>query len=170
MPIQQKLILLGIFGMGFFIVIAAILTKVYSLVPSLLSMVYMRWYFREASVAVYVSNLPTIWPLVREIFPGLGRLGTTKPTSSGNGSRWGTAIGRSRLPSNNETYDMKSFSNAPSTESQERINESTYEEPSIAIKRDVTFTVQSEDADRWDSPGNRNWDKQKVTTVVNAVN
>lgn len=170
MPIQQKLILLGIFGMGFFIVIAAILTKCYSLVPSLLSMVYMKWYFREASVAVYVSNLPTVWPLVREIFPSLGRLGTTKPTSSGNGSRWGTNLGRSRLPSNNETYGMNSFSKAGSTESQERINDIDSNEH-IAIKKDVTFTVKSEEADRWDSPqGNRNWDKQKVTTVVNAVN
>ena len=157
--------------MGFFIVIAAILTKVYSLVPSLLSMVYMKWYFREASVAVYVSNLPTIWPLVREIFPALGRLGTTKPTSSGNGSRWGTNLGRSRLPSNNDNYDMKSFHKAGSTESQERINGTGPDEPSISIKKDVTFTVKTEDADSWENEhGNRNWDKQKVTTVVNAVN
>lgn len=170
MPIQQKLILLGIFGMGFFIVIAAILTKCYSLVPSLLSMVYMRWYFREASVAVYVSNLPTIWPLVREVFPSIGRIGTTnKSPSSGNGSRWGTGLGRSRLPSSNrDNFDMKSFSKSGSTESQERINETNYEEPSIAIKKDVTFTVNREDA--WDSEGNQNWNKQQVTTVINSVN
>jgi hypothetical protein len=29
----------------------------------------MFWYVREASTAVYVSNLPLIWPLLREWFP-----------------------------------------------------------------------------------------------------
>ena len=43
----------------------------------------MLWYTREASVAVYVSNLPMIWPLLREWFPSLRTL-TPGQKSSGN--------------------------------------------------------------------------------------
>lgn len=124
-------------------------------------------------MAVYVSNLPTIWPLVREVFPSIGRIGTSKsPSGTGNTSRkWGTGLGRSRLPSSNhDNYDLKSFNKAGSTESQERINGTGYDEPSITIQKDVTFTVKTEEADSWNHEGNRNWDKQKVTTVVNSVN
>lgn len=31
----------------------------------------MLWYVRESSVAIWVTNLPLIWPLAREIFPFL---------------------------------------------------------------------------------------------------
>jgi hypothetical protein len=55
--------------MGIFVVVAALLTKIFSLVPSLVSYAYLNWYFREASVSVYVANLPPIWALVRDIFP-----------------------------------------------------------------------------------------------------
>jgi hypothetical protein len=40
---------------------------------------YMLWYTREASVAVYVANLPLIWPLLREWIPFLRN--TTKGNS-----------------------------------------------------------------------------------------
>jgi hypothetical protein len=40
---------------------------------------YMLWYTREASVAVYVANLPLIWPLLREWIPLLRN--TTKDNS-----------------------------------------------------------------------------------------
>jgi len=46
-------------------IVAAILTKVYNL-SDVYSTTYMLWYTREASVAVYVANLPGIWPLLRE--------------------------------------------------------------------------------------------------------
>ncbi|KAH8802994.1 hypothetical protein F5884DRAFT_903598 [Xylogone sp. PMI_703] len=74
-PIRQKAILLGVFGMGVFIIIAAILTKVYSLDPNLVSYAYLNWYFREASVSVYVTNGPAIWALIRDIFPNIRHWG-----------------------------------------------------------------------------------------------
>ncbi|RJE24403.1 hypothetical protein PHISCL_03257 [Aspergillus sclerotialis] len=70
-PLKQKLILLLIFGLGIFVIIAALLTKIYCLVPSLISYVYMNWYFREATVAMLVTNLPLVWSLIREIFPAI---------------------------------------------------------------------------------------------------
>ena len=66
--LRQKLILLPLFSLGIFVIFTAILTKVENL-THLYSPHYMLWYTREASTAVYVSNLPLIWPLFREWFP-----------------------------------------------------------------------------------------------------
>lgn len=57
--------------MGAFVIAAAILTKVYSLDPDLVSYAYLNWYFREASVSVYVTNLPAVWALSRDVFPAV---------------------------------------------------------------------------------------------------
>lgn len=70
-PTKQKLILLLLFGMGIFVIVAAVLNKVYCLVPALISYVYMNWYFREATVAILVTNLPLVWSLLRDVFPAL---------------------------------------------------------------------------------------------------
>lgn len=70
-PLKQKVILLLLFGMGVFVIVAAVLTKVYCLVPWLISYVYMNWYYREATVAILVTNLPLIWSLIRDVFPVL---------------------------------------------------------------------------------------------------
>lgn len=94
LSVQQKLVLTVVFGMGSFVIIAAILRAIYCLVPSLISYVYMNWYFREASVAIYVTNAPAIWVLLRDIFPGLHRLGqSSRRTTSAN-----------KLPSHGAAY------------------------------------------------------------------
>jgi hypothetical protein len=59
---------------------AAILTKVFNL-SNVYDTAYMLWYTREASVAVYVANLPMIWPLLREWVPYL-RSGLTRSGGS----------------------------------------------------------------------------------------
>lgn len=82
LSLQQKLILGVVFGMGSFVIVAAILRAIYCLVPSLISYVYMNWYFREASVAIYVTNAPAIWVLLREVFPKLQRLGASSRNRS----------------------------------------------------------------------------------------
>ena len=71
LSIQQKVILSIVFGMGSFVVIAALLRAIYCTVPALVSYVYMNWYFREATVAILVTNLPLIWSLLRDVFPAL---------------------------------------------------------------------------------------------------
>ncbi|KAH0557136.1 hypothetical protein GP486_005076 [Trichoglossum hirsutum] len=70
LPLKNKIALVIIFGMGSFVIVAAILTKVFNL-SDVYDTRYMFWYVREASTAVYVSNLPLIWPLLREWFPFL---------------------------------------------------------------------------------------------------
>lgn len=87
MPWKQKLVLVFILGLGVFVIVAALLTKVFNL-TNVWDPVYMLWYVREASVAMYVSNLPMIWPLLRDWFPCLRKL-----TPGGASS-----YGRSGLP------------------------------------------------------------------------
>ena len=83
---KNKVVLVFIFSMGLFVVLAALLTKIFNLL-NVWDPVYMLWYVREASVAVYVSNLPMIWPLMREWFPFLRTLtpAAAYPTSEGGG-------------------------------------------------------------------------------------
>lgn len=78
-----------VFGMGGFVIVAATLTKVYCLVPKLISYVYMNWYFREASVAVYVTNLPTLWPLVRDVSKLLGGQSSSSPRAPSHNITFG---------------------------------------------------------------------------------
>lgn len=72
---RQKVVLVFIFSLGICVIVAAFLTKVYNLSDPY-SPRYMLWYIREASVAVCVSNLPLLWPLLREWFPWLKNLKT----------------------------------------------------------------------------------------------
>lgn len=107
LSVQQKMVLGVIFGMGTFVIVAAILRAIYCLVPSLVSYVYMNWYFREASVAVYVTILPGLWVFFREIFPVLSKIGTsrkgTKPTSGDNHTAsWG---GQHLAKKSHNTFD-----------------------------------------------------------------
>ncbi|PNS15374.1 Non-canonical poly(A) RNA polymerase PAPD5 [Sphaceloma murrayae] len=76
-PLKQKLLVGVLFSMGIFVVIAAILTKVFNL-SDVYSTSYMLWYIREASVATYVANLPAVWPLVRHVFPCLRSVSSVK--------------------------------------------------------------------------------------------
>lgn len=95
MPLKQKSVLLVIFSMGLFVILAAILTKVFNL-SNVWDPSYMLWYTREASVATYVSNLPMIWPLLREWFPALKALTPGQKSSSAKGLSYGLSAGRPR--------------------------------------------------------------------------
>jgi len=152
LPQKQKAILLVIFGMGGFIIVASILTKIYCLVPELISYVYMNWYFREASVALYCTNLPTIWPLMREVFPSLSTWSSQNRKKEG-GSRYISGTGGPRQRINSHSYGMKTFGDKE-TQSQERINDkdgdslkSLRDPVPMTIQRDVVVTVESHGID-----------------------
>lgn len=159
LPIQQKAVLLVVFGMGIFVIVAAILTKIYCLVPDLISYVYLNWYFREASVSLYVTNLPALWSLVRDVFPQLKSWGFETKKSSGSGRHWPVSREeRRRKHRNLKSFPMQTFSRLGSkggnmqqsvSQSQERIHETEefQRHPNgkpqpLEIQRDVTFTVE----------------------------
>ena len=155
-PLQQKGVLLVVFGMGIFVIVAAVITKIYCLVPSLISYVYLNWYFREASVSVYVTNLPALWTLLRDLFPCLRSWGFIDRKSSNEASNmraadargWGP-LGGTRTPRVGEKemrasgFDMQNF--APHgdvrSQSQEHINGVAGGMPALCIKQDISFAV-----------------------------
>ncbi|KAH0538578.1 hypothetical protein FGG08_004828 [Glutinoglossum americanum] len=168
---KQKVIVCIIFGMGVFVIAAAVITKIYSLDPQLLSLVYIFWYFREATVAVYVTNLPLLWSLLLDVFPGLkrwvGRNGTTGRSGYGGGTvGLESGLGHSQLQSSNgRDYPLSSVGRTGKgsitdddddsferSQSQERINrrqdedgvsETTVTEPQhLGISKEVTFSVE----------------------------
>ncbi|KAJ9613879.1 hypothetical protein H2200_002015 [Cladophialophora chaetospira] len=111
LSLQQKLILGVIFGMGGFVIVAAILRAIYCLVPSLISYVYMNWYFREASVAVYVTTLPGIWVFLKEMFPIIQKFTSrtpTRPTHSQTADHHQRQMASWRQPSRNNRSQFDS--------------------------------------------------------------
>ncbi|KAH8693270.1 hypothetical protein BGW36DRAFT_386238 [Talaromyces proteolyticus] len=127
-PIQQKAILCIVFGMGFFVIAAAILTKVFSLDPNLVSYSYLNWYFREASVSLYVVNLPLLWALFRDIFPSARTWGyarttgdSTRPSNNNNLMSSGTQSKNDVPLSNLESYTDEELDTYSAHHSEERI-------------------------------------------------
>jgi len=128
--------------MGIFVIVAAVITKIYCLVPSLISYVYLNWYFREASVSVYVTNLPALWTLARDVFPALRTMGFGEKMSSkyaSNRKAWGPISMGSRRET--KGFDMQNFRRMREvSQSQEHING---EAPMpMVIKQDITFAVE----------------------------
>ncbi|TLD17415.1 uncharacterized protein PgNI_01032 [Pyricularia grisea] len=72
MPWRQKAMLLVVFSTGKFVIIAAILTKYEDLTTDW-NPQYIIWYIVETSAAVYVANMPIIWPLLLQWGHGLGQ-------------------------------------------------------------------------------------------------
>lgn len=67
LPWSRKIILTGIFGVGVFVILAAVLNKYYSFTHPF-STQWTFWYVRESSTAVIVANLPFLWTLLRRMF------------------------------------------------------------------------------------------------------
>ncbi|KAL5359071.1 hypothetical protein BJX96DRAFT_147722 [Aspergillus floccosus] len=160
-PLKQKMILVLLFGMGIFVIVAAILNKVYCLVPSLISYVYMNWYFREATVAILVTNLPLIWSLLRDVFPALrswsaSRRGTDRYRSgpwNSKASGYPRYGPQSQLRSGD--FDMHSYhrsivtpqktaSDVSYQPSDERDISDDGSDRALRIRQDVTVTVERE--------------------------
>lgn len=167
LPLQQKAVLLIIFGMGVFVIVAAILTKIYCLVPSLMTYVYLNWYFREASVSIYVANLPVLWSLLRDVFPQLKSWGFESKKSNGSAKAFSSSNGNSRRNSRNQMntrhYNMQPFSRLGARDeelgyipspSQKRTNEMEGDTAravsvhrTLEIQQDITFTVEKKEVD-----------------------
>jgi hypothetical protein len=79
LPWKRKLVLIGIFSIGIFAIVAAVLNGYYSLTQTY-SRTWMFWYIRESSVAVIVANIPFTWTILRELFE-VGEFDNVQPWS-----------------------------------------------------------------------------------------
>ncbi|CAI7599616.1 unnamed protein product [Penicillium glandicola] len=161
-PLKQKMILMILFGMGIFVIVAAVLNKVYCLVPALISYVYMNWYFREATVAILVTNLPLVWSLLRDVFPALKSWtgGSKRGTDRYKSGPW-TSKGGSNLPPygppshlRSGDFTMQEFENnttvTPQKATTSDISLSSERDASsddgsaraLRIRQDITVTVE----------------------------
>jgi len=94
--------------------LAAILTKVYNL-ADVYSTDYMLWYIREASVAVCVTNVPLIWPLLREWFSFLRQLSIVRtsdlPYYNASGPNSHDASRRASVPIEKHVQEVREMHN-----------------------------------------------------------
>ncbi|QIW97121.1 hypothetical protein AMS68_002639 [Peltaster fructicola] len=65
-PLRQKIPLVLLFSLGIFVIIAAILNKIYSFTNPF-GDEWVFWYVRESSTALIVANMPFVWGLYRKL-------------------------------------------------------------------------------------------------------
>ncbi|KAI8226518.1 hypothetical protein K4K56_008513 [Colletotrichum sp. SAR 10_98] len=134
MKIGKKILLVCLFSLGIFVMLAAILTKV-SVFTNQTAPIWFLWCVREVSTAMLVGNLPLCMPTFRMwwrfFFPGSGASATPGPHESASGasavtkrsvattaafseatggggesSTWGSSPARSRMNDDIEMYGM----------------------------------------------------------------
>ena len=89
---------------SFFQIICAIVSKIFTF-RDVFDTSYQFWYLREASVGIYISNLPYIWGFVRQVLPSL-RLSTGARGNS-NGRNY---VARPSMLSHNTFHHISSAS------------------------------------------------------------
>ncbi|KAL9609255.1 MAG: hypothetical protein Q9167_005956 [Letrouitia subvulpina] len=68
---------------GIFVILAAVLNRYYNFTAGYGSLIYLNWYVGEAATAVFVANVPHLWPLLSRLF-ALGSFNTSKRTGGTN--------------------------------------------------------------------------------------
>ncbi|KAE8392918.1 hypothetical protein BDV23DRAFT_192255 [Aspergillus alliaceus] len=87
MPWKTKLPLIFIFSMGTVVITCAIVSKYFTF-SNIWDVRYQFWYLREASIGMYVTNLPFVWTLARQTFTVLRS--SPHPTDKYENNRYGT--------------------------------------------------------------------------------
>lgn len=83
LPLKRKLILCGVFSLGFLVILSAILNRYYNFTAGYGSLVYLNWYMGEAATSVFVANVPHLWPLLSRVF-SLGAFNSMRRTADSN--------------------------------------------------------------------------------------
>jgi hypothetical protein len=148
LPLKRKAVLIGVFALGAFTILSAILNKFYSFNEPFGSN-WTFWYIRESSTAIITANLPYIWTLLRRIFKLGSFSGSTYGKSTNNPSK------AYRTNFTNHRSGVRSQIRADHTlhqvDSEEEINNSYALPLKIYAKREVQIT--SEDAGPEDRRG-----------------
>lgn len=129
LPLKRKLTLCGVFALGIFTILAAILSKYYSLgIPYGTEWIY--WYIREVSTAIIAANLPLTWTLLQRMFGMSSFLSRNKSSlqqygkTTGQGgirSAYGNLTSRTQNTQDGKPKDPYAVDISPS-ESTEQIN------------------------------------------------
>ncbi|KAJ3463748.1 hypothetical protein MRS44_008534 [Fusarium solani] len=152
LPLKRKIVLIGVFALGAFTILSAILSKFYSFNEPFGSN-WTFWYVRESSTALLTSNLPYIWTLLRRLF----NLGSFNGSSYGKRSTNPSTAFRSNFT--NHRSGVRSQVRAEGgtlhrLDSEEQIN-ATYSMP-LKIYQKHEVEISSEEAgpeDRRSPPG-----------------
>ncbi|KAI4157471.1 MAG: hypothetical protein L6R39_000656, partial [Caloplaca ligustica] len=84
LPLKRKIILCGVFSLGFLVILSAILNRYYNFTAGFGSLIYLNWYVGEAATSVFVANVPHLWPLLSRLC-GLGAFNSMR-RATGNSS------------------------------------------------------------------------------------
>lgn len=114
MPLKKKMALVAVFGLGFFVILCAILNKYYSFTQPFGSM-WTYWYTRESSTSMLVTNLPFIYTLLRRVFH-LDSLDGASRTGSETPRRWLRAGRKASTPAALGPEKERSDSNSSSSQ------------------------------------------------------
>ncbi|KAF5530360.1 integral membrane protein PTH11 [Fusarium napiforme] len=148
LPLKRKAVLVGVFALGSFTILSAILNKFYSFNEPFGSN-WTFWYIRESSTAIITANLPYIWTLLRRIF----RLGSFSGSTYGKSTNNPSKAYRSNFTNHRSAVrsQVRAEHNLHQVDSEEEIN-GTYALPlKIYAKHEIQIT--SEDAGPEDRRG-----------------
>ncbi|KAF3046422.1 hypothetical protein E8E12_008489 [Didymella heteroderae] len=128
LPKKNKLILIGIFLIGLFTVVAAVLNKYYSF-ENPFGTDWVLWYLRESYTALLCANLPLTYPLIQRVFKlrnwssftGESHSLQAAGTNTRGTGNFGTARSHSHWVSQNKSRPKSKH--LRDTESQEDIND-----------------------------------------------
>ncbi|KAI4201514.1 MAG: hypothetical protein LQ346_002150 [Caloplaca aetnensis] len=101
LPLKRKIILCGVFSLGFLVILCAILNRYYNFTAGFGSLIYLNWYVGEAATSVFVANVPHLWPLLSRIF-ALGAFNSLRRTT-GNSNSGAPNSGSNANANNNST-------------------------------------------------------------------
>ena len=146
MPVRKKAALCGVFGLGIFVMIAAILNKYYSFTNPFGSQ-WIYWYCRESSTSLLVTNLPFVYTLFRRLFKlrsldssGVGYATGSRRLTGQTGTRTGKGTLMSRIRHDPEAGYPGPFSAVATMITKEEKNDAAFfEADGITKEVDVTF-------------------------------
>ncbi|KAF4981837.1 hypothetical protein FZEAL_2415 [Fusarium zealandicum] len=160
LPIKRKVVLCAVFALGTFTILAAALSKYYSLGDPYGNK-WIYWYIREVSTAIITANLPLTWTLLQRMFR-LGSFHAKYGRSSGQRtgeatSRFRSAYGNLSSVTRDERRTRRGAPLEPGlsiSESQEQINSSDSIILKIYQKNEVNITSDEvvPDGQRGSSP------------------
>lgn len=144
LPPKRKAILVGVFLLGLFTILSALLSKAYSFGDPF-GTDWIVWYIREANTAIIVANLPFTWTLLQRMFKLRSfHARSTADATPGVASRFRSTYGNlASMASRPRTQKGMNDLDLSATESQEGINSiplKIYQQNEVHITTEEMYT------------------------------